>query len=154
MPTMTAELDELENALTALFRWGNLPKVTERFMARAGVRLDRAAYGVLGRLDRSGRMRLSELAEELGVDVSTASRQVYRLERDGLVRRRAHPGDRRAALLELTPEGRRALARVHRARRAIIGELFSGWPVEDKRTLARLLDRLARELREFAGGRQ
>jgi DNA-binding MarR family transcriptional regulator len=146
------ELDELESALTALFRWGNLPKVSERFMARAGVRLDRAAYGVLRRLDTADGMRLSELAEELGVDVSTASRQVYRLIQDGLIRRRAHPLDRRSALLEITPRGRRSVARVHRARREIIAELFAEWPLEDRATLARLLERLARDLRLFAGG--
>ena len=48
---------------------------------------------------------LNEMAAELYLDKSTASRVVSALERKGYVERRAHPGDRRAVQLAVTPAG-------------------------------------------------
>jgi len=53
-----------------------------------------------------------------------------RLEKDGLVRRRADPDDRRSVLAELTPAGEQAHARGVRAladaQRAIVSALKAG----------------------------
>ncbi|WP_432838697.1 MarR family winged helix-turn-helix transcriptional regulator [Dactylosporangium sp. CA-092794] len=45
------------------------------------------------------------LADLLGIDTASVSRLVDRLEAKDLVRRAAVPGDRRAIVVELTPEG-------------------------------------------------
>ena len=54
-----------------------------------------------------GAMRMSELADGVLLSRSGLTRLVDRLGRNGLVRRRACPGDARGQLAELTPEGRR-----------------------------------------------
>ena len=55
-------------------------------------------------------MPMGELAASLGIDPPNATVMVDGLESQGLVRRRPHPTDRRAKVVEATPEGE-ALAR-------------------------------------------
>jgi DNA-binding MarR family transcriptional regulator len=147
-----SEVDRVEAALTALFRWGNLTKVRERFRARLGLPIDRAAYAILRELDLRGPRRLSELARDLGIDVSTASRQVVTLEREGLATRSTLPGDRRCTVLEVSARGHRTLARVRQGRKAFVADLLEGWPPHDREALARLLERLVTELVERTEG--
>ena len=148
-----AAMTDIERALTRLIRRGNQPRVHERLAARAGVALDRAAYAALCRLHESGPLRLSELAARMGVDASTASRQVQQLERAGLVARVGDPADRRASLLELTPEGGRVLARMRQARHASLTQVLAGWSARDRRTLAASLTRLVDDLERVTGVR-
>ncbi|MFN8094640.1 MAG: MarR family transcriptional regulator [Vicinamibacteria bacterium] len=59
-----------------------------------------------------GATRLGELAQRLGISPSTLTRNLARLESDGLVAREADPQDARAARVKLTAAGTRAAARV------------------------------------------
>lgn len=56
-----------------------------------------------------------EVAHSLGVDRTTMVTFVDLLEGKGLVRRRPDPADRRRNVVEVTPEGERALAKGRRA---------------------------------------
>lgn len=132
---------ELDDALTSLLRHGRLGAVHDRVAAAAGVPLDRALYVVLARIGDAGPLRLSDLAQLLGVDISTASRQVSALEARGLVARDPVPGDRRAALLRLTATGEEVLRAYRDTRRRLIGTAIAGWADADKRALVALLER-------------
>lgn len=140
------EAAAVEAALTTLVRRAKLPDAHAAVAQTAGIALDRAAYVVLTRIDEWGPLRLSQLAERLGADVSTASRHVHQLELDGYVDRAEDPSDRRAWLLSLTPSGVDAVARVRSARQAAVSRLLEDWPAEDRRELARLLGRLVESL--------
>jgi DNA-binding MarR family transcriptional regulator len=140
------EAAAVEAALTTLVRRAKLPDAHAAVAQTAGIALDRAAYVVLTRIDEWGPLRLSQLAERLGADVSTASRHVHHLELDGHVDRAEDPSDRRAWLLSLTPSGVDAVARVRSARQAAVARLLEDWPAEDRRELARLLGRLVESL--------
>ena len=61
-PEASPELTQIERGLTTIVRWGNLPRVRERFTAVAGMDLDRASYAVLFRLEE-GPARLAEAVE-------------------------------------------------------------------------------------------
>lgn len=140
------EVAAVEAALTTLVRRAKLPEAHAAVARTAGVALDRAAYVVLTRIGEWGPLRLSELAERLGADVSTASRHVHQLQLDGYVDRAEDPTDRRAWLLSLTPTGADAVARVRLARQAAVAQLLEDWSAEDRRALARLLGRLVESL--------
>jgi MarR family transcriptional regulator, organic hydroperoxide resistance regulator len=72
-----------------------------------------AQLGVLWRLSsQEGGLTSRQLADRLGCDASTVTSLVDRLERNGIVQRQAHPHDRRAKLLLLTPLGCRLQARL------------------------------------------
>ncbi len=141
-----ASLVAVEEALTAILRQANLRRLHDLVAARAGVTLDRAAYPLLARLASGGPLRLSHLANLLGVAVPTVSRQVAQLERTGMVRRTPDPADARVAMLELTDEGRGALRQIREAWRGALAEVLESWPEEDRTQLALLLGRLTIDL--------
>jgi DNA-binding MarR family transcriptional regulator len=70
-----------------------------------------AYYAVLVALDEApeNTLRMTELARRLRFSQSRMTHAVARLERDGWVRRRPCPTDKRGQLATLTPAGRRAL---------------------------------------------
>jgi DNA-binding MarR family transcriptional regulator len=143
------ELMQIERGLSTIVRWGNLPRVRERFTAVAGMDLERASYAVLFRLEVEGPARLSDLAQRVGVDISTLSRQVHHLEAAGLVGRSVMEEDRRAALLSVTDEGRDFVHRIRAAKRAAITEMLEHWTPEERAELGRVLGRLANEMVAF-----
>jgi DNA-binding MarR family transcriptional regulator len=65
----------------------------------------------LWRLER-GPLTLAELAHDLGTDAPAATVLINALEARGLVKRNAHPTDRRAKQVSLTAAGRRMLAAI------------------------------------------
>jgi len=88
--------------------------------------------------------RLSEVAETLGLDLSTVSRQVTHLRQRGLLVSAPDPQDGRSQRLSLTEDG---LAELRSHRRALVETLVSrlaDWDDAEIDQLSRLLDRLAR----------
>jgi DNA-binding MarR family transcriptional regulator len=73
---------------------------------------------------------LSDLAARQHCVRSNITQLMDRLEKDGLVRRRADPDDRRSVLAELTPAGAHAHAKgvraLSEAQRVIVGALKAG----------------------------
>jgi DNA-binding MarR family transcriptional regulator len=104
--------------------------------------LERAAYGLLGRIASGGPGRLSTLAADMCVDLSTVSRQVAALEAAGLVRRAPDPADRRASLIEATETGAEVFARNRDKWIAALRHLLSDWTPAERREFARLFARL------------
>jgi DNA-binding IclR family transcriptional regulator len=81
-------------------------------LREAGVSLDRALFPLLVRLSAASAMRVAKLAEQVGRDPSTVSRQLVKLEQLGLVRRPAACDDLRvrdSASFTLAPLALRAL---------------------------------------------
>lgn len=142
-------LPDIERAFSSIIRWGNLPRVRERFVAAAGMDLDRSSYSMLSRLTEGAPMRLSDLAQRSGVDLSTASRQVHHLQVAGLVVRVTMEEDRRAALLSVTPAGQEMVQRLHSAKRGVFTEMLAGWSSEELAELGRVLTRLAGDMVAF-----
>lgn len=82
---------------------------------------------------------VTQLAEELGVVPSTASRMGERLVAKRLVRRSVDPTNRRQVLLRLQPAGRELIAESTRRRTAQIAKLLHSIPDADKERLAEAL---------------
>lgn len=80
---------------------------------------------ILFEIRRMGEPSMQQVAEELGIDVTTFSRQVKAMEGRGLVMRRPSERDRRVSLLGLTDEGRRVLVRIDRYMAEKIGQIFT-----------------------------
>jgi DNA-binding MarR family transcriptional regulator len=108
--------------------------------------LDPAMMFVLHQVQANGSLRVSELANCMGLDASTASRHVRQLEDGGYLARTGDPRDRRASQVRVTPRGRGALARAMRARAAVLDRAIADWPDDDRATLATLMTRLADSL--------
>ena len=74
-------------------------------------RLTHARHEALALLyfSRNGEMPLGKLSQRLLVHPTSVTSTIDALERLGLVKRVAHPTDRRATLARITPQGRRAI---------------------------------------------
>ena len=95
-------------------------------------------------LVRRGPSGLNELAAELYLDKSTASRVVATLRRKGYVTRAAHPEDGRAIVLRVTASGRRLHDRIRKDLVSEARELLRDFEPAVREGAARLLLRLAR----------
>ncbi|MEW2397239.1 MarR family winged helix-turn-helix transcriptional regulator [Streptomyces sp. NPDC046862] len=104
------------------------------------------AYTMLSYVGTFPQPTASDLAERYGLEKSTVSRQLSRLEEDGLLHRVAHPSRSRTKLLQLTDTGRARLARVRQYQRKGLDERLGRWPDEDVETFSRLLWRFVTEL--------
>ena len=60
---------------------------------------------------RAGQLPLSKIGQRLQVHPASVTNAIDRLERDGLVERRAHPTDGRTTLAAITRAGRRLVRR-------------------------------------------
>jgi DNA-binding MarR family transcriptional regulator len=112
----------------------------------AAVPLERAAVMVLGQLAEAGPMRPGELAARLAVEAPHVTRQVQRLQQAGYADRVPDPGDRRAQLIQLTPEGRAAADRIRAAGTAGMQAALAHWPPQELHQLATLLHRMLDDL--------
>jgi len=140
-------IDQIQASLQVVARSISQVRVHERLLQSAGVRLDRAGAAALYKLHLHGdAIRVTVLAEMLGVDAPTVTRKIQQLERQGLVGRHADPEDGRASRIHLTPAGRRTLERVLKARRAWLDQLLKGWADEDLAQFGSLLGRFSASL--------
>lgn len=89
-----------------------------------------------------GRTQLA-LGHALGLDKTTLTSLLDRLESDGLIIRSLDPRDRRARIPELTPRGQQVQARVTRARDHAEAELLKAFSAQEQHLLRTLLTRLA-----------
>jgi len=111
--------------------------------------VDRYTYPVLMLLDEEGPHSLSALTAKLGVSKPTASRQVSRLARAGLVEVSPHERDPRSVSVALTDAGAAARDEVRTARLTPLREVMDHWPDADRQALAGLLDRFNTDLELF-----
>jgi DNA-binding MarR family transcriptional regulator len=128
--------------------WEDFFRAVRRAKGRAAAKppadgLSLAQYQLLAPLGAEPAQTNRALAEAAGVAAPTATRMLDGLERDGYVTRAAGTQDRRCVAVDLTEDGRRALAltaaAVEEGRRRVSASL----PPEDRATAARLLRRLA-----------
>jgi DNA-binding MarR family transcriptional regulator len=97
---------------------------------------------VLAHLGRAPGQRQVELAERMDIEPITLCRIVDRLEEAGLVKRRRHPGDRRAWQLFNTAKAEPLLERLHALAHEMGGEAFAGCSSEEIETARELLARV------------
>jgi DNA-binding MarR family transcriptional regulator len=108
--------------------------------------LDRASYLLLRTLDDCGPMDINGLAAALGLDPSTAGRQVCVLKDTGLVERSPAPEDRRRSIITPTAEGLRRMAMVRGRRTENLADLLAGWSEADLDTLGAMFDKYNRAI--------
>ena len=103
-----------------------------------------ARFDLLAQLDRADPtdrgLTMGELSRRLMVTNGNVTALIDRLVGEKLVVRRADPDDRRAQIIELTPNGRRAFAKMSQAHASWITGLFDG---VDRKNLEALYRNLA-----------
>lgn len=143
-----SSLAALDSALSLMRRpWLQHPERRRRFLAELGVPVElgcvRTLFAVAEAPDPA---TVAQVAEQLAVDPSTASRLVNDATRAGFIERGTAKRDRRCVNLRLSDAGRDLLDRARAIRRRWLGALTREWSDDDVAQLARLLERLRHEL--------
>lgn len=136
-------LPELHRSLIDIASLMNRPERDAQLLEMAGLTLERALFPLLVTIERRGPIGVVELADGVGRDYTTVSRQVARLEALELVERRSGSADKRVREAVITPRGKEATDAVDVAREKMALTLFRDWPREDFDELIRLMRMLA-----------
>ena len=137
-----ADQDRFARTLIALSR--GLGRIG-RERARAGEVTPQQAE-TLQLIAEHGALSTSALAERLGIDPSTASRNLSGLESAGLITRKKGAQDGRQTDVRLTPRGRRAADSVSSAAMSAYGAILERIPRGGRARLIDALDTLARSI--------
>ena len=117
-----------------------LSQIAERSIAEAGLGL--SDFAALEALLHKGPLTITEIQAKVLLASGSMTAAVDRLERKGLVTRSATPSDRRAKVLELTPEGRRVVESAFRSHAAELEAAMAILNGVEKRQLYSLLKKL------------
>jgi DNA-binding MarR family transcriptional regulator len=147
--TMRHDLTLLREALLDVTGLLNQPQPDAALIAEAGVELDRALFPLLVRVERRGPLAIGELAGLCGRDYSTVSRQISKLESQGLVERRSAADDARVTEVAITSDGRTITRALDRARERLMTALLADWDRKEVAALARLLRKFADDALAF-----
>ncbi len=139
-------LRHLHEALIDVVGFINRPQNDAILLREAGVSLDRALFPPLVVIQRRGPIAVGELADLVGRDYTTVSRQVAKLESLGLVVRQARKEDRRVTEAVVTDRGQAMSDALDAARERLAGTALAAWSENDLKELARLLRRFADNL--------
>ncbi len=137
------QLRQLHGAVLDIVSVMNRPQRDEVMIKAAGIPLDRALFPLLVGIERFGPIGVVEMADRVGRDYTTVSRQVAKLESLGLVERRGSPADRRVREASITPKGKAMTDLVDAARERFGRAIFETWDAHD-------IDELVRLMRKFA----
>ena len=105
--------------------------------------LDQRMIAVLfaaGQIDRPSQQAI---VAHTGIDRTTVSKTIDRLESDGLVKRNVDPHHRRRNWIELTPKAARTLATVQRLFAECDAEFLAVLSASERQQLQRILEKLA-----------
>ena len=137
------QLRLLHGALLDIVSAINRPQRDELLIKAAGIPLDRALFPLLVGVERFGPIGIVELADRVGRDYTTVSRQVAKLESLGLVKRQGSAADRRVREAVISPKGKAMTDLVDAVRERIGRAIFRTWEATD-------IDQLVRLMRKFA----
>jgi len=136
----------LHEALRDLVGFFNRPQNDAVLLREAGVSLDRALFPLLVRIQRRGPLGVGELADLVGRDYTTVSRQVAKLENLDLITRQPGKTDRRVTEAVVTEKGQAVSELFDAARERLAQRAIADWSEQDLKDLTRLLRRFTDNL--------
>ena len=134
--------DRLHRSLISIADLVNRLDVDTHLLDASNIKLDRALFPLLTRIQMSSGINVAELANIIGRDHSTVSRQVVKLEQIGLIIRMNNPRDQRSLCLYLSDSGIEMLEKVNNVRRTLMEDHFSDWNAAERDYLIALLERM------------
>ena len=148
-PRGKKQIRKLHGAMADLFALMNRPQRDDTLIREAGISLDRALFPLLVGIERYGPIGVVDLADRVGRDHTTVSRQVKKLARLRLVERKSSPADHRINQAIITSEGRILTDALDAARVRLAAPILASWKAEDFSDLVRLMRRFVDDLMEL-----
>ena len=134
-------------AMARLMRISNdIQEGLEQSLQPYGLSLGRFTLLITLLREDGHRLKPSALAERAGVTRATVTGLLDGLEARGVVRRTAHPEDRRSLLVELTPEGLLFMTEMLPEHTERVAQLMSAVDDKDTQELLRILEKIEENL--------
>jgi MarR family 2-MHQ and catechol resistance regulon transcriptional repressor len=113
-------------------------------------------FGVLEVLLHKGPQSVSEIGRRVELTSGSITTAIDRLEQRGLVARAAHASDRRARVVDLTPDGRALITQVFATHKQAMDRAAQGLSKAERGTLIALLKKLGTTAEHWLaeGGRE
>jgi DNA-binding MarR family transcriptional regulator len=143
------EVDEVSNGTLAAY---NAIIETYKVIRHLGLGLysseglTEAQLQTLVLLATDGPMLMRKLSDALLVTPTNITGLVDRLEEKKLVRRTSNAGDRRATIIEITPEGRALQERMSKKKCELVQKALATFTKDEQKTLRSLLEKFQREV--------
>lgn len=129
---MEQNLRELFQIMTRRFGFLN-----KNCCSIGGLDLSLVHSHILYEIDRQHQPSIQQVADALGIDITTFSRQVQNLTRMKLVKKTPAPEDRRVSILSLTAEGKFVAAAIDRQMNDYLNEVFGQMNEFERETVIR-----------------
>ncbi|MDQ0231824.1 MarR family winged helix-turn-helix transcriptional regulator [Metabacillus malikii] len=92
---------------------------------------------ILYEIDRQHEPSMQQIADTLGTDITTFSRQIQSLVKMNLVKKSPAPEDKRISILSLTPEGNNIAASIDKQMSTFLNDVFSKMNEFERETVIR-----------------
>jgi MarR family transcriptional regulator, organic hydroperoxide resistance regulator len=135
--TVTALFDEMNNKLR---------KTSQEKLLRIYKNLTIAEASAIYAIGPEGPKTMKQIAETLGVAVSTPTRTIDRLLEKGFVNRTVGEKDRRQLLIELTPKGKELLEDIDKENLEITRKMLKGLSDEEIETFKKILSKISENI--------
>jgi len=142
----TRNMDRLGAGLVTLTGFLNSPQRDDALLREAKVEIDRALFPLLVALGALGPLGVAELADKVGRDHTTVSRQLAKLESLDLVGRDDGGEDRRRRAARLTGGGRKIVQAITAARKRLLSRALADWSESERGALADQIEKFAATL--------
>jgi MarR family transcriptional regulator, 2-MHQ and catechol-resistance regulon repressor len=106
-------------------------------------------FATLEALLHKGPQSVTEVAHRIGLTAGSMSIALDRLAGRGLVRRYAHPTDRRNRVIRLTAAGRKLIEKAFREHASVMEDIGKSLSTEERGVLIELLKRLGKDAEEL-----
>jgi DNA-binding MarR family transcriptional regulator len=148
---MKSDFRDLHEVMLDFTSMMNRPTRDAALIDAAGVKIDRALFPLLVYIDRKGPIGVGELADLVGRDYTTVSRQMAKLETLGYVQRRTSTSDSRVNEAVVTERGQQVTHALDKTRQALAERLLQNWSKSDLKELTRLMRRFVDDLTLWKG---
>jgi DNA-binding MarR family transcriptional regulator len=108
-------------------------------------------YNILRVLDASteGQSRITEVSRIMLVPGANMTGLAKRLEKSGFIVRKSDPKDERVTLLQITPQGKKALAGIEKEQNRYLKTMLQGFSQKEKLDLLEQVRRLIKNSSQF-----
>jgi len=142
------QIRDLHGSLLDIVSVINRPQRDATLIKEAAIPLERALFPLLVVIDRFGPIGVVDLADRVGRDYTTVSRQVAKLEGLDLVDRKTDTKDRRIRESAITLKGRSMTQAVDAARERIGRRILKTWDPHEVVELVRLMRKFADAIKD------
>ncbi|BBM16939.1 hypothetical protein G15_0580 [Enterococcus avium] len=137
---------DIFKSLFQIVNFFNDPRHDTTLLKKAGIKDDKNLLPIIVRVGVSQTISVGDLANQLGKNHSSTSRQIDKFEKQGLLVSSYNDNDRRIRQVALTEKGTELLQLIERTRYELLDDIFSQITEDELKGIANSLNLLATTL--------